>query len=235
MSVTFFSPLGMVGSWTWLPYVVPKRRRLTTKQHRAKPKKDKELGLLPWQHSRSRPTATQYRDLTITLRHTTSGRTPLDEWSARRRDLYLTTHNTDKRQTSMPAAGFEPTIRTSERPQTHALDRGATGTDRAQIYFPLILLHLDLFGCVNCSHSLPIILFIYIYIYIFIFIYLFIYLYIFLYIYVTFLLPCIVIDFFLNNQKDTLIIQIYCVINLYIFRASSLPIIRSFLLYIRHC
>ena len=28
----------------------------------------------------------------ITLRHTTVGRTPLDEWSARRRDLYLTAH-----------------------------------------------------------------------------------------------------------------------------------------------
>jgi hypothetical protein len=36
------------------------------------------------------------------IRHTTLGRTPLDEWSARRRDLYLTTHNTHKRQTSMP-------------------------------------------------------------------------------------------------------------------------------------
>jgi hypothetical protein len=39
---------------------------------------------------------------------------------------------------------------------------------------------------------------------------------------------------FLNNQQDTLIIQIYSVIKLYIFRASSLPIIRSFILYIRH-
>ena len=29
-----------------------------------------------------------------TQRRTTVGRTPLDEWSARRRDLYLTTHNT---------------------------------------------------------------------------------------------------------------------------------------------
>jgi len=27
------------------------------------------------------------RGFTITLRHTTFGRTPLDEWSARRRDL----------------------------------------------------------------------------------------------------------------------------------------------------
>jgi hypothetical protein len=62
---------------------------------------------------------------TITLfRHTTLGRTPLDEWSARRRDLYLTTHN---RQTSMPLVGFKPTIPASEQPQTHALDRAATG------------------------------------------------------------------------------------------------------------
>jgi len=31
-------------------------------------------------------------------------RTPLDEWSARRRDLYLTTHDTHNRQISMPPA-----------------------------------------------------------------------------------------------------------------------------------
>jgi hypothetical protein len=42
------------------------------------------------------------RGFTITLRHTTLGRTPLDERSARRRDLYLTTHNTHKRQKAMP-------------------------------------------------------------------------------------------------------------------------------------
>ena len=38
--------------------------------------------------------------------HTTVGRTPLDEGSARRRDLYLTTHNTHNRQTSMPFVEF---------------------------------------------------------------------------------------------------------------------------------
>jgi hypothetical protein len=47
------------------------------------------------------------------------------------------------------------------------------------------------------------------------------------------MLPCIVIDFFLNNQPDALIIKIYSVIKLYMFRASSLPIIRSFILSIR--
>ena len=63
-------------------------------------------------------------------RRTTVGRTPLDEWSAHRRDLYLTTHNTHNRQTSMPPVGFEPTISAGERPQTYALDRAATGTGK---------------------------------------------------------------------------------------------------------
>jgi hypothetical protein len=50
----------------------------------------------------SGPGPPQYRGFTITLRHTTLGRTPLNELSVRRRDLYLTTHNTHNRQTSMP-------------------------------------------------------------------------------------------------------------------------------------
>ena len=45
-----------------------------------------------------------------TQRRTTVGRTPLDEWSARCRDLYLTPHDTHNRQISMPPVGFEPTI-----------------------------------------------------------------------------------------------------------------------------
>ena len=49
-------------------------------------------------------------------RRSTVGRTPLDEWSARRRDLYLTTHDTHNRQISMPPVGFEPTISAGERP-----------------------------------------------------------------------------------------------------------------------
>jgi len=45
-----------------------------------------------------------------------------------RRDLYLTTHNTHNRQTSMLPVRLKPTISTGERPQTYALDRAATGT-----------------------------------------------------------------------------------------------------------
>ena len=51
-----------------------------------------------------------------TQRRTTVGRTPLDELSARRRDLCLTTHDTHNKQISMPPVGFEPKISAGERP-----------------------------------------------------------------------------------------------------------------------
>ena len=68
------------------------------------------------------------RFLDHTQRRTTVGRTPPDERAAHRKDLYATTHNAHNRQTSMPPLGFEPTLSVSERPQTYALDRAATGT-----------------------------------------------------------------------------------------------------------
>jgi len=40
----------------------------------------------------------------------TLGRTLQDEGSDRLRDLYLTTHNTDKEETAMSPSGFEPAI-----------------------------------------------------------------------------------------------------------------------------
>jgi hypothetical protein len=70
----------------------------------------------------SRPGPPHYRGFTITL-----DRTPLDEWSARRRDLYLAIPNDRNRQTSMNPAFFEPKILASERPHTHALDCAAAG------------------------------------------------------------------------------------------------------------
>jgi len=57
----------------------------------------------------------------MTLIHTTLGRTPPDEWSARRRDLYLKAHDTQKRQSSLPPVGFKHDIPASDRiptPQT---------------------------------------------------------------------------------------------------------------------
>ena len=70
-------------------------------------------------------------------RRNTVSRTPLDEWSARRRDLYLTTHNTH----SMPPVGYEPTISAGERPQTYALDRAATGSGNFTIVSSVITVY----------------------------------------------------------------------------------------------
>jgi hypothetical protein len=43
---------------------------------------------------------------------------------------YYCPYTTNTTQTSMPPAGFEPTIPESERPQTHPLDRAVTGIGR---------------------------------------------------------------------------------------------------------
>ena len=101
---------------------------------------------------------------TIASRHTTLGRTPLDERSHRRREIYLITHNwgftiasrhttlgrtpLDERShrrreiylithtaRSNPArAGFDPAVPGSEQLQTHALDRAPTGTGKPAYY-----------------------------------------------------------------------------------------------------
>jgi len=69
------------------------------------------------------------------LRHTTLSRNLLDEWSARRTDLYLTTCNTHKTDTSMFPAGFEPAIPKSERSQTQAFDLVGTGIGTGMRHF----------------------------------------------------------------------------------------------------
>jgi len=74
------------------------------------------------------------RGFTITLRHTTLGRTPLDVWSAQRTELYLAKHKIHKRQDIHVPVAVENSISTSEGPQTHALDRVATGMDIHQHY-----------------------------------------------------------------------------------------------------
>ena len=70
----------------------------------------------------SGPGPPHYRSFTITLRHTTFGRTPLEERSAR-----PTQHSQEPDIISKPPAGFEPTIPASEQLWTHALDDAATG------------------------------------------------------------------------------------------------------------
>jgi len=63
----------------------------------------------------SGPRPSYCRGLTVTFRHTTAGRTPLDEWSAQSRDVWQHTANTRERQ-PCPPVGFEHTIPGSKRP-----------------------------------------------------------------------------------------------------------------------
>ena len=56
-----------------------------------------------------------------TQRRSTVGRTPLDEWSARRRDLYLTTHDTHNRQISMPPWDSNPRSQQASGPAARLL------------------------------------------------------------------------------------------------------------------
>jgi hypothetical protein len=81
-----------------------------------------------WRHSPQWVRASSFtRFIDHTQRRSTVGRTPLDEWLARLRDLYMTTHNIHNRHTYTPV-GFEPTISAGERQHTYDLDCTATGT-----------------------------------------------------------------------------------------------------------
>ena len=56
-----------------------------------------------WRDSPQRARASSFtRSLDHTQRRTTLGKTPLDEWLARRRDLYVTTHSIHKRHIHVP-------------------------------------------------------------------------------------------------------------------------------------
>jgi hypothetical protein len=70
-----------------------------------------------------------YRAFMITLRHTALGRTPLDKWSARRAETCTwqhTTFTTDRHPCPWRDSN------TQSLPQTHALDRAATGIGNYQ-------------------------------------------------------------------------------------------------------
>jgi hypothetical protein len=72
-----------------------------------------------WLCSPARAMASSFtRFLDHTRRRATAGGTPLDEWSARRKDHYLTTHN---RQTSMPLWDSNPRsqLASGRRPRGH--------------------------------------------------------------------------------------------------------------------
>jgi hypothetical protein len=88
---------------------------------------------LPWRNISSGPRPSYYRGFIITHRSTILGRIPLDEWSARRRDLHLTTHNTYNRDIHAPGR-----IQTHNPSKREALDprlRPRGHWDRTNTYY----------------------------------------------------------------------------------------------------
>jgi len=76
-----------------------------------------------WCYSTQWATTSSFtRFLDHTQRRITISRTPLDERSACRKGLYLTTHNTHKKQTLRHPVEFKPTISAGERPQIYTVD-----------------------------------------------------------------------------------------------------------------
>ena len=92
------------------------------------------------------------RFLDHTQRRTTIGRTPSDEWLARRRDLYLTTHKFRSRQISIQPVGFELTISAGERPKTYALDCAVNWTAKYIHYIKYITIRV----CVEKKNQLDV-------------------------------------------------------------------------------
>ena len=96
-------------------------RSVETGEHTLSP------SLCLWRCGPTRAMASSFLTFLDHTRRITVCRTPLDAWSALRRDLYLTTYNTHNRQTSMPPVGLEPRISAGERTQTYFIERAATG------------------------------------------------------------------------------------------------------------
>ena len=78
--------------------------------------------LLQWGISPSGLGRPHYLGFAIRLAHTTLGGIPLDECSVRHEDLYRTAHDTQKIQTSLPAAVFKYAVPASERLNSYAVD-----------------------------------------------------------------------------------------------------------------
>jgi hypothetical protein len=85
--------------------------------------------------------------ITHNYRHTTTaGRTPLYEWSARRRGRYL--HNTQqtRQKKTMTSAGFEPAIPAFKRMQIYAVYGRAIGIGRLTLWSKLLYSGLNTEG-----------------------------------------------------------------------------------------
>ena len=117
-SVIFFRFLLDRSYWSFLSFSSTKFQKLSRYLWTALP----SFFLTRWRCGPARSMGSSLlRFLDHTQRRITYDRTPPNEWSARRRPLYLTTHNTQTRQTSMPPPRDS---KSQSRRSAAALDRG---------------------------------------------------------------------------------------------------------------
>ena len=101
----------------------------------------------------SRPGPPHFRHFTITLKHTTVGRTPLDEWSARRSHLYLTTQN--NLQETYPCTRRYSNPRSQKVNGLRSIDCAATGVGMHACPRVCVCLYVYVCVCVfNCWYIL---------------------------------------------------------------------------------
>jgi hypothetical protein len=93
-----------------------------------------------WLYFHSPVASSCSRFLDHTQRPATVGRTPLDEWSIRRRDLYLTTHNTQ--QTNIHAPCGIRTHNLSRRAAEDLRPRPRGHWDRHMCYIHMCYIHI---------------------------------------------------------------------------------------------
>ena len=86
-------------------------------------------------------------------RHITIGRTPLEEWSARRRGFYLTIHDTHKRKTLMPLVGFEPVIPASKQAGSEPCIRLCGHCDQHRLYITRVQFKHKFLCCILRQYS----------------------------------------------------------------------------------
>ena len=87
------------------------------------------------------------RFLDHTQRRITVGRTPLDERSARRREVYLTTHNTHNRN---PCHRRDATPQISRRAAADLRLRPRDQWDRQRSYYPRLIIFVLVFPTSKC-------------------------------------------------------------------------------------
>ena len=121
-----------------VPLLMPLSKRILCRHSRTAPKPYSVYismyFFFVWRCGPTRAMAASFlRFLDDTQQRITVGRTPLGEWSARRRDLYLTTHNTQQ-QKNIHAPGGIRTHDLSRRAATDRRLRPRGHCDRHTVY-----------------------------------------------------------------------------------------------------